>query len=71
MTVIEQRTMEALLKAANKYTNPSIDWEQRRFQLARDIFIARERLSLTPSGDAEIAIDIADDFLETYKRKEQ
>lgn len=53
-----------------------IDWEQRRFQLARDIFVARlnlpqERLSLTPSGDAEIAIDLADDFLETYKLKEQ
>lgn len=51
-----------------------IDWEQRKWELVKEIFVKRltlpeERLSLTPEGDAIIAIDLADEFIETYKNK--
>ena len=52
-----------------------IDWEQRRWELAKEIFVRRELLpiemqSLTDEGDAEIAIEMADAFIEEYKRSQ-
>lgn len=55
---------------------PEIDWEQRRYELAKDIFVHRltlpeERLSLTEEGDAEIAVDLADALIDALKAKQQ
>lgn len=40
MTVIEQRTMEAVQSACRKYANSPIDWEQRRYEIAKDMMVA-------------------------------
>lgn len=52
---------------------PEIDWEQRRYEIAKDIFVHRltlpsERLSLTEEGDAEIAVGLADTLVDLLKR---
>lgn len=40
MTVIEQKTMEAVI-SLNRKTKDSnaIDWEQRRYEIAKEIFV--------------------------------
>lgn len=53
-----------------------IDWEQRKYELAKEIFIARlslpeEHLSLTAEGDAITAIELADDFIQAYISQEK
>lgn len=55
---------------------PEINWEQRRYEIAKDIFVHRltlpeERLSLTEEGDAEIAVDLADALIDALKAKQQ
>lgn len=52
---------------------PEIDWEQRRYEIAKDIFVHRltlpqERLSLTEEADAEIAVELADALVEALKK---
>lgn len=51
---------------------PEIDWEQRRYEIAKDIYVHRlmlpqERLSLTEESDAEIAVELADSIVEILK----
>ena len=55
---------------------PEIDWEQRRYEIAKDIFVHRlmlpkERLALTEEADAEIAVDLADALVEILKRSKK
>ena len=62
MNVLEQRQAEAVVSIAKTLRTP--DWEQRRYEIAKDIFVHRmmlpqERRSLTEEGDAEIAVDLA------------
>lgn len=37
MTQLEKETMEATKRAARKYVYNEVDWEQRRYEIARDI----------------------------------
>ena len=41
MTVIEQKTLEAVQSAARKYASSQVDWEQRRYEIAKEIYIRR------------------------------
>lgn len=40
MTVIEQRTMEAFSAFCRKHTSNEINWEQRRYEVAKDAMVA-------------------------------
>ena len=37
MTQLEKETMEATKRAARKYIYNEVDWEQRRYEIARDV----------------------------------
>lgn len=68
MDDLEQQTLTNISK-----TTSIIDWEQRRYEIAKDIFVHRmmlpqERLSLTDEGDAEIAVDLADALIDALKK---
>lgn len=74
MTIEERDTVRAIQTIARKLREPAqIDWERERYELAKAIYIQRltlpeERMSLTEEADAEIAIDLANGFIETYHR---
>lgn len=79
MTIEERDTARAIQTIARemKKSTPTkeIDWEERLFQLAKDIYIARlsldqERLCLTEEGDMEVAIELASSFIEEYQRSQ-
>lgn len=79
MTIEERDTARAIQTIARELNKPAqpkeIDWEERLFQLAKDIYIARlsldqERLCLTEEGDMEVAIELASSFIEEYQRSQ-
>ena len=48
-----------------------IDWEQRRYEIAKDVltaFIAKPEIVLTTS-DVKVAVRYADAFIEELKKK--
>ena len=50
------------------------DWEQRRYEIAKDIFVHRMTLpqvyqSPTEEGDAEIAVSFADTLIKELKKE--
>ena len=56
MTNIELETMSAIKAAARKYVNEkNIDWEQRRYEIAKDVLAGR--LSYSPPTDRERFIE--------------
>ena len=75
MTIEERDTARAIQTIARKLREPAqIDWERERYELAKAIYIQRltlpeGRMSLTEDADAEIAIEMADAFIEEYKRQ--
>lgn len=71
MNVLEQKQAEAEVSIAKTSRTP--DWEQRRYEIAKDVFVHRltlpqERLSLTEEGDAEIAVDLADTLIDALRK---
>lgn len=40
MTNIELQTCEAIIGASRKIIRPAIDWEQRRYEIAKDLLAA-------------------------------
>lgn len=74
MNVLEQRQAEAVVSIAKTLRTP--DWEQRRYEIAKDIFVHRmmlpqERLSLTVEADVDFAVEVADILIEKLKKGEQ
>lgn len=75
MTVIEQRTMDAIQSINRKMRDQrEPDWEQRRYEIAKDIFVHRlmlsqDRLALTEEADAETAVEMADALIQALKTK--
>lgn len=74
MTVIEQRTMDAIQSINRKMRDQhQPDWEQRRYEIAKDIYVHRlmlpqDRLALTEEADAETAVEMADVLIEALKK---
>lgn len=72
MTVIEQDTMHAIQSACRKYTKKEIDWEQRRYEVAKDLFV---RMSVGEysyhfsHSDVESAVEMADELIEELKKE--
>lgn len=79
MNVLEQRQAEAVVSIAKTLRSP--DWEQRRYEIAKDIFAhtmllphdCLSCLSLTSDDEnaavyAEIAVDLADALIDALKK---
>lgn len=72
MNVLEQRQAEAVVSIAKTLRSP--DWEQRRYETAKDIFLQRMKLpqkylSTTYQGDAEFAVSLADTLIDALKKE--
>lgn len=79
MNVLEQRQAEAVVSIAKTLHSP--DWEQRRYEIAKDIFAhtmllphdCLSCLSLTSDDEnaavyAEIAVDLADALIDALRK---
>lgn len=75
MTNIELETLNAVKTACRRYLdeNKSIDWEQRRYEIARDLFVAN-RLRSTSNVllycHAELAVRDASMLIEELKKQQ-
>ena len=69
MTQLEAETLTAIKRAANKIAG--IDWEQRRYELVRDILPTIIRVNNNPDSNEDelinIAIKAADKVIEKLK----
>lgn len=72
MNVLEQRQAEAVVSIAKTLRSP--DWEQRRYEIAKDIlstmFYRLENHSLTVEADVDFAVEVADILIEKLKKGE-
>lgn len=72
MNVLEQRQAEAVVSIAKTLRSP--DWEQRRYEIAKDIlstmFFQQENHSLTVEADVDFAVEVADILIEKLKKGE-
>lgn len=69
MTILEQETMNAVKNYCNSKAN--IDWEQRRYEIAKEIFLSRQN-SLNPyKEDAKRAVEITDLLIAELKKEKQ
>ena len=72
MNVLEQRQAEAVVSIAKTLRTP--DWEQRRYEIAKDIlatmFYRPENHSLTVEADVDYAVEVADILIEKLKKGE-
>lgn len=71
MNVLEQRQAEAVVSIAKTLRTP--DWEQRRYEIAKDIFVhtmllPQKYLSTTYQGDAEFAVSLADTLIYALRK---
>ena len=76
MNVLEQRQAEAVVSIARTLRTP--DWEQRRYEIAKDIFahtmLLPHDLSLTSDNEnvavyAEIAVSFADTLIKELRKE--
>lgn len=72
MNVLEQRQAEAVVSIAKTLRSP--DWEQRRYEIAKDIlatmFYRPDNHSLTVEADVDFAVEVADILIEKLKKGE-
>lgn len=68
MNVLEQRQAEAVGSIAKTLRTP--DWEQRRYEIAKAIFMYRMTLpqKYLYQSDAEIAVDLADTLIDALRK---
>lgn len=57
MTQLEKETMEITKRAARKYVYNEVDWEQRRYEIARDVLAS----ILSENREIEFYYDIETD----------
>lgn len=70
MNVIEQRTLEALSTAARKYSHPEIDWEQRFYEVAKEIYVGCITHNIVKQSSIEdYSICKAKDFINKLKEQ--
>lgn len=70
MTNIELQTISAVKAAAMKFTNNDIDWEQRRYELVKEIvpamlkqYVADDTIVVNKS------IELADNVISALRKK--
>ena len=75
MTQIELETMTAVKKAARKYAQEGIDWEQRRYEIAKDVLPslmqARIDAGYSLPQRVNLAIAYADELIKQLKGGEK
>ena len=77
LTNLEVETLIAVKRAANKLTNQDVDWEQRRYELAKDFMAhlipkAIDRGNphgLTGEEMVDTAVQYADKLIEKLRKK--
>ena len=50
-------------------TKTNIDWEQRRYEVAKEIFLSLQDSHKTYEEDAELSIEVADVFIGRLKKE--
>lgn len=69
MTVIEKQYMEAVINISRQMKDKTPNWEQRRYEIAKDIlaamFFQPENHSFT---DVDLAVEVADILIEKLKK---
>ena len=74
MTVIEKQYMEAVINISRQMRDNTPNWEQRRYEIAKDIlstmFFQPENHSLTVEADVDFAVEVADILIEKLKKGE-
>lgn len=65
MTQLEQRLMGLATTALRMYINDEPDWEQRRYEIARDLY-ANNR-----DASAERCVAWADELIKELKKKKE
>lgn len=72
MTNIELETLTAIKNAAKKFANRDIDWEERRYELAKELapaMIMRNHVSFpTKETVAELSVEYADAIIEKLRK---
>ena len=75
MTQIELETMTAVKNAARKYAQEGIDWEQRRYEIAKDVLPSlmqvRFDVGYPLPQRVNLAIAYADELIKQLKGGEQ
>ena len=65
MTQLEQRLMGLATTALRMYIAAEPDWEQRRYEIARDLYASYRDAS------AESCVDWADELIKELKKKKE
>lgn len=79
ITNIEMETLTMAKAAFKKYIDEEINWEQRRYEIAKDVFCHHMLDSQVPTTEAnggwqlaakvQIAVELADRLIEELKKK--
>lgn len=68
MTTLEQNFMEAVTRYCKENTHKEIDWEQRRYEIARTAMHASIGMFMNPTHAAAKAVEYADALIEELKK---
>lgn len=70
MTVIEKQYMDAVIAMNRRMQKNEIDWEQRRYEIAKEIFFHKMKTSLNNiKDDAVNAVELADLLISELKKE--
>ena len=72
LTKIEMQYMEAVIAMNRRMRDHEVDWEQRRYEIAKDIYpIACHDMNPSESKDApaKAAVELADLLIEELKQE--
>lgn len=70
MTVIEKQYMDAVIAMNRRMQKNEIDWEQCRYEIAKEIFFHKMKTSLNNiKDDAENAVELADLLISELKKE--
>lgn len=72
MTKIEMQYMEAVIEMNRRQRNREIDWEQRRYEIAREIYslIVAQTTVENATSAAPLAISLAQVLINELKKVE-
>ena len=59
ITSLEKRFMESVINLCCRVQNDRPDWEQRRYEIARDLFVSLHDISSLPGIDLEDCAKLA------------
>lgn len=69
MTVIEKQYMDAVIAINRRMRDNEIDWEQRRYEIAKEVFLNRKDSLSTYEEDAKTAVRCADLLITELQKK--